>query len=236
MAGWNLWHGCRKISEGCRHCYVYRMDAAHQRDASEIKKNVSFDLPLRKNRVGEYKIPSGETVYTCFTSDFFLEEADAWRPEVWRIMRTRSDLNFFFITKRIHRAAACFPPDWGEGYPNVTICCTVENQNCADFRLPIYRDLSIRHKAIICEPLLGPIDLSPYLGKWADFVLAGGESGPDARPCRYEWVLALREQAKRAGVGFRFKQTGTYFIKDGRAYHIPRALQHKQARRAGLDL
>ena len=111
MANWNPWHGCRKISPGCQNCYVYRIDEKHGRDSSVPAKTKSFDLPLRKNRAKQYKIPPGETVFTCFTSDFLLEEADAWRPEAWQMMRLRGDLDFFIITKRIHRLEAVLPPD-----------------------------------------------------------------------------------------------------------------------------
>lgn len=120
---------------------------------------------MRRTRTGTYKIPAGSTVFTCFSSDFFVEEADPWRPEAWEMIRERSDLHFFMITKRIDRLEANLPPDWEAGYPHVTICCTVENQERADYRLPIYRDAPIRHKIIICEPLLGPIDLSPWPGR-----------------------------------------------------------------------
>ena len=63
----------------------------------------------------------------------------------------------------------------------------------------------------------------------------GGESGLEARPCRYEWVLGIREQCVAAGVSFTFRQTGARFIKDGRLYLIPKPKQHEQARRAGID-
>ena len=79
--GWNPWHGCRKISEGCRHCYVYRQDERHDKDSSEVRKTSAFNLPVRRSRDGRFKVPAGEMVYTCFTSDFLLEEADAWRAE-----------------------------------------------------------------------------------------------------------------------------------------------------------
>ncbi len=85
----------------------------------------------------------------------------------------RQDLHFFMITKRIHRFDQCIPPDWGKGYPNVTICCTIENQDQADFRLPFYRAAPICHKQLVCSPLLGPIDLSPYLGDWVDRLTVG---------------------------------------------------------------
>ena len=237
MAGWNPWHGCRKISPGCQNCYVYRIDARHGRDASQVVRNKHFDLPLKKDRQGNWKIPAGETVYTCFSSDFFLEEADGWRPEAWAIMKARPDLHFFLITKRIHRFAACIPADWGEGYPNVTIACTVENQAMADFRLPIYLQASIRRKCLACEPLLEDIDLERYLQDGQiGAIVAGGESGIDVRPCDYAWILHLREQCMRNGVDFRFKQTGAEFIRAGRRYRIPRKLQHRPARAAGIDV
>ena len=75
MAGWNPWHGCRKISAGCQNCYVYRIDSAFDKDASVITKTAAFNLPLKKTRNGTFKLQPCETVYTCFSSDFFLEEA-----------------------------------------------------------------------------------------------------------------------------------------------------------------
>ncbi|MDD3192525.1 MAG: DUF5131 family protein [Oscillospiraceae bacterium] len=235
MAGWNPWHGCHRISEGCRHCYVYRSDSKYGREPDQVRKNEAFDLPVRKKRDGTYKIPAGEVVYTCFTSDFFLEDADTWREEAWRMIAQRSDLHFFIITKRIHRFEQCTPPDWGEGYANVTICCTIENQDRADFRLPIYRSAPIRHKELVCSPLLGPIDLSGWLGDWIEQVTVGGESGNEARLCRYDWVLDLRRQCMLRGIPFRFMQTGARFERGGTVYRVPRKFQHSQARKAELD-
>lgn len=237
MAGWNPWHGCTKISPGCLNCYVYRADAKRDKDSALLTKNKDFSLPLKKARGGGYKLlPEAEPVYTCFTSDFFHEGADAWRQEAWDMMRIRSDLHFLFITKRIHRFYECIPPDWGSGYGNVTICCTCENQDRADFRLPIYREVPIRRKIIICEPLLEHIDLSKHLTPEMISVWAGGESGEKARLCDYEWILSLRRQCADAGAGFHFHQTGALLRKDGRLYRIPRRLQHSQARRANIDL
>src|SRR5690554_2100360 len=101
MTTWNPWHGCHKISAGCQNCYVYRIDARYDRDSSQVKKTGNFTLPLKRNRAGAYKIPGGETVYTCFTSDFFVEDADPWRLQAWQMIRERSDLHFLMITKRI---------------------------------------------------------------------------------------------------------------------------------------
>ena len=136
---WNPWHGCHKLSEGCRHCYVYRGDSQRGRDSSIITKTGKFDFPIQRKRNNTYKIPPGNLVYTCFTSDFLIEEADEWREEAWQMMRERQDLHFLFITKRIDRLKECLPSDWGEGYENVTICCTMENQDRVDYRLPLYK-------------------------------------------------------------------------------------------------
>jgi protein gp37 len=216
-------------------CYVYRGDERYGRDSSVVAKTQSFDLPLRKNKRNEPKIPPGETVYTCFTSDFFLDEADAWRREAWAMIRLRQDLDFLIITKRIHRFHIELPADWGGGYDNVTIFSTVENQAMADFRLPLLLDAPIKHKGITTEPLLERVDLSRYLGPSIEGVVAGGESGPNARICDYDWILDLRRQCMETGVPFTFKQTGRYFRKDGKLYTIERKYQHTQARRAGIN-
>lgn len=235
MSNWNPWHGCKKCSTGCLHCYVYRGDSRYQRDSSVISKNKSFDLPLRKDRTGNYKLQPDSTVYTCFTSDFLLEEADPWRNEAWNMIRQRSDLFFYFITKRIHRLKDCVPDDWGKGYKNVGIGCTVENQNRADFRLPIFLDAPVRHKDIVCSPLLEDIDLTPYLTPEIRQVTAAGESGNGARLCKFDWILHIKRDCDEHNIPFFFQQTGANFEKDGKRYQIPRKLQHSQARRANLN-
>ena len=236
MPVWNPWHGCHKISAGCQNCYVYRRDAQYEKDSSVVVKTGDFNLPIKRNRAGKYKLSGNETVYTCFTSDFFLEDADAWRVEAWQMIRKRSDLHFLIITKRIHRFHVSLPDDWGNGYDNVAICCTVENQDRADYRLPIFLMEPIRYKSIICEPILESINLSVYLSPTIEEVVVGGESGDDARICNYEWVIDIREQCLQKGVAFHFKQTGAHFEKGGKLYTIPRRHQHSQAQKAGIDL
>lgn len=151
------------------------------------------------------------------------------------MMKRRSDLWFYFFTKRIDRFMECVPDDWGDGYDNVLVGCTVENQERADYRLPIFRSLPIKHKSIIASPLLGPIDLSPYLDRSIEEVSTGGESGQEARPCDYDWVLSLREQCVKADIPFRFHQTGAHFIKGSKLYHIPRRFQLQQAHKANIN-
>jgi len=232
---WNLWHGCIKHSEGCANCYVYRGDAKRDVDSTIVRKTLKFNLPVAKNRKGEYKYKPGSFFYTCFTSDFLLDKADEWRQEAWDMIRERNDCRFLFITKRIERFLECAPPDWGNGWDNVIVCVTCENQKQAELRLPIFKELSIKHKVIINEPLLGPIDLSKYLDDTIEQVVVGGESGDTARVCDYNWVLDIRAQCVAANVSFNFKQTGTFLIKDGKKHTIPRYLQHAQAKEANIS-
>lgn len=234
---WNPWHGCTKISPGCANCYVYRIDSGHnaRRESCICRKTGNFNLPIRRGRDKTYKIPSGETVYTCFTSDFFIRDADEWRPDAWKMIRERSDCSFFFYTKRIDRLHECIPDDWGDGYENVIIGCTVENMKMAHYRLPLFLDAPIKHRTIGVEPILERIELSAYLDGRIESVSAGGESGDNVRECNYSWILDLREQCIENNTAFSFHQTGTNFVKDGKRYIIPRNLQGVQARKAGID-
>lgn len=203
--------------------------------SSDCRKTAQFNLPIKRKRDKTWKIESGKMVFTCFTSDFLLKDADTWRSECWQMMKERSDLWFYFFTKRIDRFLECVPEDWGEGYDNVLVGCTVENQQMADYRLPIFKSLPIKHKSIIVSPFIEPIDLSAHLDETIEEVSVGGESGVNARPCDYAWILKLREQCVQADIPFRFHQTGAYFIKDGRMFRIPRRYQLSQAHKANID-
>ena len=236
MQIWNPWHGCKKLSPGCKNCYVYRRDEEVGRDASLVSQTKDFNLPLKKGRNHTFKLkPEDGTVYTCMTSDFFLNEADAWRDECWQMISLRKDLNFYIITKRIDRFSDCIPLDWKDGYDNVTICCTCENQEMADYRLPIFLSLPIKNKEIICEPILEEINLEKYLAPEIKCVIAGGESGNTARECNFDWILNLRKQCESKNVSFYFKQTGAKFIKDGKLYEIDRKFQLSQANKANVN-
>ena len=157
------------------------------------------------------------------------------RIEAWKMMRERYDLHFLFITKRIDRLGQCLPPDWGDGYDNVTICCTMENQDRVDYRLPLYKAAPVKHKIIICEPLLSAINFKGELGTWVEQIVVGGESGKEARICNYDWVLDIRRQCIENNISFWFKQTGYRLLKGEREYKIARQFQHTQARKAGIN-
>lgn len=219
---------------------MYRKDAEFGKNSSIVTKTTSFRVPVMRNRKGEYKMhPDDGLVYTCFTSDFFHPDADEWRKEAWDMMRERSDLTFYFVTKRPERFFASLPDDWGDGWDNIQICCTCENQYEANRRLPVFLKLPIKHKSVIVEPMLEQVSLAHFFEQYPDqieVVTCGGESGPDARLCDYAWVMDLMLECVKYDVKFHFMQTGTNFRKGSRFYLIPNhGDQLSQASKAKID-
>ena len=237
MIIWNPWHGCHRISEGCQHCYMYFLDGKRGIDTSKVYRTENFSLPVQRRRDGRFKLPSGMQLYVGLSTDFFVEEADEWRDEAWRIMRLRPDIVFRLLTKRANRNSECLPEDWGDGYENVMLQVTTENQQRADERLSILLDIPARHKGFMAAPLIGEVDVERYLatGQFEE-VLCGGENYDGARPCHYEWVKKLSDQCRRYDVTFDFIETGTVFVKDGKTYRIPeKRTQSLQAFKSGLS-
>jgi len=219
---WNPWHGCRKFSEGCKNCFMYYLDEQRGQDGSKISKNkTDWNLPLKKNRQGNYKIKSGEFVRVCMASDFFLEEADEWRDEAWNIMRQRPDVTFSLLTKRAHRIKECLPSDWGAGWDNITFAVSCENQKRADERIPYLLEVPAKHIWVSLKPFIGEISLDKYLVSGRiETVLCGGENYAGERPLQYEWVKKVYDECMKYDVEFIFGQTGNVFVKDGKEYHI----------------
>lgn len=234
---YNPWHGCRKISEGCQNCYMYFLDKQWDRDDSEIRRTkTNFKYPVAKNRQKQYKVQPGERIRVCMTSDFFLEEADPWRNEVWDMLRFRSDVIWMLLTKRAERIAQCLPEDWGDGWENIQLGVTAENQPRADQRVPILLNIPAKHRHINVAPFIGPVNLAPYLatGK-IEFVQAGGENYDGSRLCRYDWVKSLYDQCVQADTSFIWYETGTKFEKDGKVWFMPKKqFQSQQAFYSGL--
>jgi protein gp37 len=217
---------------------MYFLDRQRGKDGSAIyRTKTGFNYPLQKDRSGQYKVRSGELIRVCMTSDFFLEQADEWRDEAWDIMRQRSDVKFFLLTKRPERVAQCLPWDWGDGWENIFCNVSCENQRRADERIPILLDLPFRHKGIMCAPFLGRVSIAPYLATGQlEQVICGGENYDGARPCDFDWVKSLRAECVAANVTFCFIETGTQFIKDGKRYHLPdKQVQSRMAHKSGMS-
>lgn len=236
MNTWNPWHGCHRVSEGCAHCYMYFLDARRGIDTSRVFRTADFDLPLRRHRNGTWRVPPGTVLQVGLSTDFFVEDADAWRPGAWRVIRQRPDVVFRLLTKRAHRIAQCLPPDWGAGYENVMLSVSAENQRRADERIPSLLAAPARHKGVMVAPFIGPVDLSAYLASGQiEEVVCDGERYDGARPCHYEWAHALWAQCVASDISFDFFATGARFVKDGREYHIAdHHTQCAQAVRSGL--
>ena len=213
---WNPWHGCTKKSEGCANCYMYFLDRMRNIDSARVfRVKNNFDYPLQRNANGEYKIKSGETIRVCMTSDFFVEEADAWRAEAWEIIRRRPDVIFYLLTKRPERVAACLPANWGDGWENVFFNVTAENQTRADERLPILLSLPFKHKGVMVAPFVGRVSLAKYLESGAiERVVAGGENYDGSRVLKCEWVESLYRECVAADTTFCLIETGSRFERN----------------------
>jgi protein gp37 len=136
-------------------------------------------------------------------------ELNPWREKLWRLIDATPNLDWLLITKRPQRIASSSP--WGVDWPdNVWLGTTVENQSTANERIPSLLKNSAPVRFLSCEPLIGPVDLAPFISKGIDWVIAGGESGGKSRPSHPQWVRNLREQCQNAGISFLFKQWGNW--------------------------
>lgn len=217
---WNPWHGCTKVSPGCRFCYMYRDKDRFKQDPKTVIRSVpaTFNKPL------SWKEPA--LVFTCSWSDWFITEADEWRAEAWDIIKRTPWLTYQILTKRPERIMANLPPDWGEGYPNVWLGVSVENQKMFNKRVSELAMVPARVRFLSIEPLIGQIDFykSPdWLHVWQKigWVIVGGESGNHTgkfrfRECSVEWMQTIVEQCNTLAIPVFVKQMGT-FIADAMA-------------------
>ena len=241
MNAWDPWHGCRKISDGCKNCYIFRREWNNDKiivySNSCVAQTKDYNKPMLRNKEHIYCFTSLDNpIYICTTSDFFIEDADHMRKGIWNIIFHRRDLEFKIMTRRIERFEKCIPENWCSGYHNVTVICVCENQKTADERLSVFTKLPIKHKEIRLEPMLERIDIEKYLAEGKiEAVTCGGEMSPNGRVCDYSWILDVREQCVRQNVSFYFYRTGTFFIKDNRKYHINEWEQELQAKKANIN-
>jgi protein gp37 len=139
-------------------------------------------------------------------ADVFEEEAPNGQVErLWRLIRQTPHLDWQILTKRPHRITGSLPGDWADGYDNVWLGTSVEDERVVD-RITHLTQVSARIRFLSLEPLIGPLPNLP-LGN-VDWVIVGGESGPGARPIEQQWVLDIRRQCRSARVPFFFKQWG----------------------------
>lgn len=204
-ATWNPWHGCIKVSPGCKHCYMYRDKLRFgQQPSSVVRSKTTFRDPLG------WRTP--KFIFTCSWSDWFIDSADEWREEAWDIVRMTPHHTYQILTKRPERVLEHLPRDWFGGWPNVWIGVSIESQEYVTRKLLI-EEVPVAVRFISVEPLLGPVDLG-QLNK-IDWVITGGESGPNARPMEADWALSIRDQCLEGGIPYFHKQNGGTRKQDG---------------------
>jgi protein gp37 len=198
QATWNPWHGCTKISPGCKNCYMFRDKYRYGQDPNKIQRSrTTFHDPIK------WTVPA--LIFTCSWSDWFIENADEWRSEAWDIIKQTPHHSYQILTKRPERIVENLPLDWGEGWPNVCLGVSIENQKYV-YRKDLLRSIPSAIRFISAEPLLGPLELGELEG--IHWVITGGESGPKARKMDYAWVRSIRQQCARSRVAFFHKQNG----------------------------
>ena len=232
---WNPITGCTKISAGCANCYAERMShrlAGRFGYPADDPFRVTFH-PDKLEEPLHWKTP--RRVFVCSMGDLFHEKvSDEWLAEIWSVMLRCPQHTFQILTKR---PAACrwwidlhygrFDVRCIEPPQNIWLGVTAENQTEADKRIPILLDIPAAVRFVSIEPMLGGIDISPYLpcevdsggydpqghsiNVWMpgiDWVIVGGETGPGARPMHPDWARSVRDQCQEAGVPFFFKGWG----------------------------
>jgi protein gp37 len=243
----NPWWGCTKVSPGCAHCYAEALDHrlydrtgrghwGSGRARMPASESV-WSQPVQWNRKAA-QAQRRDRVFCASMADVFDDEVPpAWRARLWQLIRDTPALDWQLLTKRPQNIRRFLPANWGDdGWPNVWLGTTVEDQQRADERVPRLLEVPARVRFLSCEPLLGEVDLSAWLpvmhgevcgwgfhplahakildGGGVDidihWVIAGGESGRGARPMHPQWARSLRDQCAASGVGFFFKQWGEW--------------------------
>ena len=198
----NFWYGCVKVSEGCKFCYAERDMLRFGKDFGTLTRAKNFNAPL------SWHEPA--LVFVCSWSDFFLETVPLkWLDDAWNIIRRTPHLTYLILTKRPQNIMNVLPHDWDAGWPNVWLGVTIENENNF-LRMEPLADVLAARRFVSYEPALGPLPprfcftYAPVLS----WLIAGGESGPQARLPNPEWIRSARDQCQDNGILFSFKQWG----------------------------
>ncbi len=217
---WNPVTGCSKVSPGCAHCYAERL--AKRLQAMRVDKySHGFDVETHASALAEplrWRHP--RFVFVNSMSDLFHPSVPpAFIEAVFATMNRASHHTFQVLTKRPEKVGTFGTRlRWA---PNIWLGVSIESEPWLE-RLALLAATGARTKFLSLEPLLGPLPGLDLTG--IDWVIAGGESGPGARPMRVEWVRAIRDTCVRNGVPFFFKQWGGVFKKrtgrtlDGRTW------------------
>ncbi len=227
----NPWWGCVKVSPACDHCYAEAWARRLGLDvwtAGRPRRFMSDAYWRQPHRWNEAAKRGGRRarVFCASMADVFewKKGLSEWRARLWRVIEETPFLDWLLLTKRPHLARRLAP--WEGDWPhNVWLGTTVENQRWVDKRLPYLEEIPARIRFLSCEPLLDGIDLDGWLDRKAvDWVIAGGESGPRARPSDPIWFHSLRDQCIAHGTPFHFKQWGDWAPVESVEGKLPRSI------------
>jgi len=215
----NPWTGCQKVSPACDNCYAEgwakRTGQAGLWNGERRRTSVAYwREPAKWNRDAE-RDGVRRKVFCASLADVFDNKAmPSWRADLFDLIFATPHLDWLLLTKRPQNIRDFFPSyPRGKIWPNIWLGTTVENQVEADRRIPHLLLPPAAKRFLSCEPLLGPVDLIPLIES-IDWVIAGGESGPNARPMHPDWARSLRNQCQAAGVPFFFKQWGEHLVAE----------------------
>ncbi|MFM7345852.1 MAG: DUF5131 family protein [Tagaea sp.] len=214
-ATWNPVAGCNVLSPGCTNCYAMRMAARLDAMGQEKYRGTTRRSGGRAKWTGKIvldraalEIPKrwkrGRLIFVNSMSDLFHKSVPAeFVRDVFATMRATPQHTYQVLTKRPERVLELDAKlDWPA---NVWMGTSVESADYLD-RIDRLRKTGAKTKFLSLEPLLGPLDDLDLRG--IHWVIAGGESGPGARPMEKDWVRSIRDQCRDAGVAFHFKQWG----------------------------
>lgn len=211
----NFWWGCTKVGPGCDHCYAESFDkrvgGSHWGLHAPRRKIEGASALIRKLNANK----PGAAVFIQSMSDIFDLEVDtAWFAEAWQHIEACDRIRPQILTKRISAVEKRLREIGRFSWPrHAGLMITVVNQAEADRDIPrlieLKKRLGIPWIGLSIEPMLSPIDLTPWLD-FIDWVICGGESGARARPMHPAWARSLRDQCASAGVPFFFKQWGEF--------------------------
>jgi|SRR5437764_2146832 len=223
-ATWNPTTGCDRVSPGCDNCYALALAARlkamgnprYQQDGDPPQSGPGFGLTLHEDVLA---LPLSWTrprrVFVNSMSDLFHDDVPGeFVARVFEVMERTPRHVYQLLTKRPGRMSSWARRHHPDPLHNVWLGTSVEDQKWAAVRIPKLRDTPAAIRFVSCEPLLAPVDLSPWIDA-LDWVIVGGESGVGARSMDPAWALELRDQCRDAGVAFFFKQWGGRTSKTG---------------------
>ncbi|MBX3004537.1 MAG: phage Gp37/Gp68 family protein [Anaerolineales bacterium] len=221
----NPWMGCTKVSAGCKHCYAERENLRYgkHRWGPGAQRQVTSDTYWKQPLKWNLKAAADgvrRRVFCGSWCDVFEDRPDlvAPRARLFELIEQTPHLDWLLLTKRPENVLHMVPMRWRYfHFPrNVWFGTSVENQQTADTRIPQLKKLFLAERRFLsCEPLLNSVDLARHLtgglgnGR-IDWVIAGGESGPNARPMHPDHAYSLLDQCQASGVPFFFKQWGEW--------------------------